>query len=555
MGREAKIPNITDFDAGNLALRPSETGVEAFAAAGRRIGAFYNQEGHAIAEAGARIGRGIQQAGDAAVAYADHQQINAGADHGATLFATLTDSWNKTSANADVHDPTVAQKWREEQLEPALQQFTQGFTTEKSQEWANRFVNTMRQHYFTKTEADMSSMASVAAHESVTNAVTKYSNTAVTDPSSVDTSIALFKQNLDDVIAANPNIKGPDAARVRLEVAEKGVRQIVQAGAMGAILNARDPEAAAAAWSKKYPGYVNGAEELQLAKAAKIQAKQNTLLNKQIQTENIRQAEFKMNSTINEASDKYVKINPDGTSTISPEFVKTVNDLPKTGAPNAWKMKEELGNWIEKQQKDPTGGSTDPAVRDDFNNRLSTLTTRELRLAQIPDAQHPNGRLSNKDFAAYEGFIKDRDTDPLANDPTFRYATEYAKEIFASRLGATKFQEGQFPAFMQKFMAAYKMASEGDKANALNINDPKSLFSTMLSAATSANLPDSIRDNGGVPSVPAYTPPSTPATKETVIGSKAEYDALAPGASFTYHGKKFTKPTAKDTATLAPGEM
>jgi hypothetical protein len=201
----------------------------------------------------------------------DHQQINAGADHGASLFANLTDSWNQTLSTADPHDPSVAKKWREEQLAPALDQFQQGFTTEKSQQWASHFANTMRTHMFEKTEAGMSSLAGIAVSTTVNNLGTKLSNLAVNDPTSVDASLNMVDHSIDGVIAANPNLKGEASARVRLEVGEKIKKQIIESGARGAIANSSDPDAAAAAWTDKYSDYINGADALTLARAAKTQ--------------------------------------------------------------------------------------------------------------------------------------------------------------------------------------------------------------------------------------------------------------------------------------------
>src|SRR5581483_9517027 len=101
-------------------------------------------------------------------------------------------------------------------------------------------------------------------------------------------------------------------------------------------------------------------------------------------------------------------------------------DLPKTGAPNAWKMKEELGNWIEKQQKDPSGGTTDAATLQQLDSRLfdadNPTTVMDLRRAQVA------GKLSNRDFSMREGLIKERDSEPIKN-PIFKAATDQAKAL------------------------------------------------------------------------------------------------------------------------------
>lgn len=494
------MPNITEFDAGNLTIRPSETGVEAAAAAGRRIGAFYNQQAEGVTRAGSEIGRGIANT----EAYFDHQQINAGADHGANLFASLTDSWNKTSAGADPHDPTVAQKWRTQVLEPALDQFSQGFTTEKAQDWANSYVNRLRQHYYEKTEADMSTLAGVAVHQSVTNAVTKFSNTAVSDPSSVDTSIGLFRQNLSDVIAANPNLKGADAAKVREEIGEEGVRKIVQAGAMGSILNSGNPEAAAAAWAKKYPDYVSGAEELQLAKAAKVQSRANLAYSKQAEAYQRMIDNSNVEAARNQIWSKYVTTDAaTGQPHIDPQFFKDAVQIPAKypNAPNATETARTLLDWGERQQK-PEKAVSDPAVTSDLSSRVldqdNPTTVIQTMRAEA------DGKITHQEGNQMRSLIELRDKMP--NDPMFKYAVDGAKAaIEGTTNGEKALAAGKFPAFMQSFMQEYlKERNAGTlKPNALDLNDETSLINQMIKPfSIENNIGGFIKQNGGVGAPP-----------------------------------------------------
>ena len=107
------MPNIRGYDTPNLGLQPSETGVEAFAGAGRRIGAFGSQVAATLSTVGGQLGSAVRNAGDAAVAYEDHREISHGMAAGAELIANLNDDWNNTAKNADPNDPSVAAKWRE----------------------------------------------------------------------------------------------------------------------------------------------------------------------------------------------------------------------------------------------------------------------------------------------------------------------------------------------------------------------------------------------------------------------------------------------------------
>jgi len=99
------MPQIPEYTAKPPGITAPETGVEAFAMAGRRIGAFYHQEGGELAGALSGAAREAQD-------FLDHQEISHGAVAYAGLMGDLTDEWNKTVASADPNDPTVAGKFR-----------------------------------------------------------------------------------------------------------------------------------------------------------------------------------------------------------------------------------------------------------------------------------------------------------------------------------------------------------------------------------------------------------------------------------------------------------
>jgi hypothetical protein len=122
--------------------------VESVAQAGRRLGAFYNQAAEAKQRLGTAIGGAVRDAGDAAVAYEDHRQISNGAAAGAKLFADLDKQWNDTlKANPDPRDTSIKGQFTDGMLGPALDNFSSQFTTQKSQQWAEHFVDATRQHF------------------------------------------------------------------------------------------------------------------------------------------------------------------------------------------------------------------------------------------------------------------------------------------------------------------------------------------------------------------------------------------------------------------------
>src|SRR5262245_9779407 len=212
------MPNIREFQTPALDLRATETGVEATAAAARRIGSFYNAAGAALQRTGERFGSAIRDAGDAYVRYEDHRQISQGAAEGAGIINGLNQEWNDIAKKADPNDPSVAQKFREERLEPTLEKFKSGFTTERSQQWAEHFTDQYRQHMFLKTSSDMSSMAADAIHMNMLKTGNSLGNAVFNDPSSLDFARDTAKRAIDGVVDSSPTIDAVRGAKAKTDI-------------------------------------------------------------------------------------------------------------------------------------------------------------------------------------------------------------------------------------------------------------------------------------------------------------------------------------------------
>jgi hypothetical protein len=265
------MPNIREFDAPALDIRPSEIGVEATAAAARRGGAFFNQAGQAYDSIGQRAGSAIRDAGDVAVQQISHQEITHGAATFAQLHADLTDKWNETVKNADPNDTSVAGKFNETVLQPALDKFQQAFNTEPGQKWAEGRIDALRDHMFQRASADMSTLAGDAVAVNVRKMSNAWSNAAINDPSSVPFLLNNADASIGGVVDSSPGLKGTAAAKVKNEILQKTKEDIVKSGAIGAIAKSANPEAAADEFAKRYPDYINGAEVKMLAANARQQ--------------------------------------------------------------------------------------------------------------------------------------------------------------------------------------------------------------------------------------------------------------------------------------------
>lgn len=263
------MPNIRSYDAPDgLTIAPSDRATESVANAGRRISANYDDAASAIRQAGNSFSSGIQAAGDVAVKWMDHREISAGAPAMATMLSGLDAKWNQTAKGADPNDPTVAAKFREEQLEPALEKMRGGFNTERSQAWADAQIDSMRNHFITKTSADMATLASVAAKQNVTTLTNQLSNAAISDPSSLKTSLDMVEHSIGAMVDSSPNLRGVEGAKIKAELLESAQSQIVKSAAIGAI--GLNPDAGLAKFSSpEYSKYISGAELQQLQQQAK----------------------------------------------------------------------------------------------------------------------------------------------------------------------------------------------------------------------------------------------------------------------------------------------
>jgi hypothetical protein len=250
------MPNIREYETPALDVRPTEIGIESTAAAGRRVGAFFHEAAGAISDIGQRVGGAIRAAGDTAVKYVDHQQISAGALGFAKLQDDAVTEWNGIAKTADPGDPSVGQQWREEKLEPRLQQFVSGFTTENGRRWAEAQTNQFRQHMFHQTTADMAEHAADAVHMQSVGTINTLAGTAYKDPSSVDNQISVLTSSTRAITGSSPTLTPAVASRVSREMTENGTKQIVHAAIAGAIAKGGDWQGIA----DRYSAYVDRAE-------------------------------------------------------------------------------------------------------------------------------------------------------------------------------------------------------------------------------------------------------------------------------------------------------
>lgn len=508
------MANIQPYQSPDISLRPTEEGINTIAGNARRVGAFYNQGAgaleslassvkNAFGSIGRALGSGIAVAGEEGVNIQTHDQISHGSAVASDMFVNLEKQWNDTVKNADPNDKSVAAKFKEQVLQPQLDKFAENFTTEKSQQFADGIINRYRQHFDTKTAADMSSMAGIAAKQNAQKTINSLSSAVYLDPSSLDTAIDSLKHSAEHIVGSSPTIDAETGARVTAELNQKGIESLVKSAVTGMI--AKNPNVDLDAIQKKYGDYINGGELKMFQKQAQTEARKNALVEKQTLETNRRLADQAVHEDTTKLITDTIKIDPQTNQpTIDPSFFKGALDIARKhpDAPNAAETVRTLLNWGEAQQNKERKIVTDQATASSLDSRMFTDDpTSKMDILKAEAA----GKLTRADAEIRTKIIDQRDKVPA--DPQFKFAMDGAKELIEGRTaGERSMQSGKYAAFMQEFLQEYQRQKAAGTLppNALSLRDPNSLLSKSMEAYKSP-LAAAIGGNGGV------KPPPPPA--------------------------------------------
>lgn len=401
------MPQIPQYEAPQgIGLHPSETGINATAGAARRLQGDYSEAAAAKSETGRRFGQDVEVAGDIGVKAIDHQQISEGAKTFAGMTAKKTQEWNDTVKNADPNDPTTAKKFIEENLEPALDEFKKGFITEKGQQYAEAHADSLREHMFHKTTADMATLAGEAAVVNTRQTINGLSNTVRSDPTSMDFALQTLETSTAGLVDSSPNLTGTAAAKVKTEVLQKGKEAIIKSAALGQIEKTGEvPD-----WvsDPKYSKYIDGAELKQLAQAAKYYERLGKSEERAARVQRDYESKVDFNTKINELE-----------ASVMPE---KVGDRPTLPA-DAWDKVRELSQH--------PGAALDPG-------RLKSLVTQFDTITNRMNKPEPLTRVSN---ATEMGLIKRfRATDDSRLEPGEDATKAVYEEYDAGRLTTAGFR-------------------------------------------------------------------------------------------------------------------
>jgi hypothetical protein len=395
------MPQIKTFDTPQLGLHPTETGINATAAAARRVGAEYNEAAGSIQAAGKMIGGGIVAAGDVAVKYLEHQDISRGAPAFANFEAAKTKEWNDNVKNADPNDPTLGPKFLEG-LEPQLDKFkSDGFLTEGGQKWAEARVDAFREHMLHKTTADMASLAGEAAKVNFRQTTNALSNTVRGDPTSLDYALRTAETSIGAMVDSSPNLTGVAAGKVKTELLQQAKESIIKSAALGHISQTGSvPEWAS---DPKFAPYINGAELKQFEQQARYFQRLNESENRAARAMREHDEKLDFHQQVNDLEIATMPKNVGDQPTLPQDYWSKLRDLSQhPGAaqdPGRIKTMVTNGEAITARlnKREPLGPVSHDTTMDLLRRMRATDESRLTDNGPIYDA-YQGGKLNNSDF-------------------------------------------------------------------------------------------------------------------------------------------------------------
>lgn len=519
------MANIKGYEApSGIGLSPTETGIEAFAGAARRMGAYGNQIADAKNQEGRQIASSITDVGSVVTTYVDQKDRSDISAAATGTLAKLDRDWalltkgnglDKNDPNyvppADPRDPTIAAKFMEENVGPALDKLNGIAIGENGNKFAESKIEQIRDHLSQKVTADMSTMAGQAAILQDRQTTNNLSNLVTTSPDfhSVDMALQMHKEAAAGA-KSNPNISGVQAGQLD-EHFQLSQEQIVHAAAASAISKAKDPVATADAFSRRYPDYIKGDAVNQLAKAAQTQTKANLYYDKQVEVLQKQQAVQAVHAASAKTINDNVSVDPQTNEvTVKPKFFKDALDIARNNpdAPNAAETVRTMIGWGQAQQSKERVIVDNPAVVTDFSNRLfdpnKPLTEMDLMRAST------KGDISNQTYTKFKGMISDLEQTPLKG-PVYQTTMKAAHSaLVLSGVGIPgKDDKGEqnYALFVQHFIPQYLAASRAGTLppNALDVKDPNSMISQAMEPfkrTVQQRIQDYTASLGGTPATP-----------------------------------------------------
>jgi hypothetical protein len=499
--------NIRVYNEQRLGISPNERASDALAGQARTVGALYDRAASSYNRIGDSLAGGIRAVGQVTDDYVAHREISSGGLNYAKMQQSLSSAWDNVVANADPNDGTVGQRFLQEVVEPTVQEFSKGFWSERGQKWAQSRAMAFRDHMFTKTAADMSTMAGVALETNLVQSINSYTNTVRTDPSSLQSVMEAYRSQVENVVATSVNLKGVAGVKARMSATQKGLEAIVQAAISSAI--DKNPQAGLEmAKDPELMKYVGGKDIKAFEREAKAVERERR--------EDYRWSVYLKDKKAKEVSDQgrmdaTFKI-LEGDPSITLKSLREREDLLPDD-------KRLLGQMLVREQKPATFAKESRAASVEAFQRMALPDGDPNKITELKqiDAYYAQGRLTKEDYK----FLREELAQPRTtggqrvNDTMTRFLADQRRAIMKpDRFGAVS------PADVQAAYAFEMDTRERVREYVKAGKDPMELF-----------MPDSPAFLGGPKNLRLYVQPSTERVREGFRPATSKQDpAPVPGA-------------------------
>ena len=291
----------------------------------------------------------------------------------------------------------------------------------------------------------------------------------------------------DDLVSSNPNLRGSQAAKFKIETVDASKRALIQAGALGIADQAADPVAAVRAYAAHFPTLISAQDADAIAKAARTQQHVNAMETREADAQQKRQSEQAVHVGANKNFQDNVNFDPTtGITTVKPEFYQRTLDLVKQNpnAPNAQRRPRPIsigGNHSSATTRRlPTRQHSDRLYDGMFR---ADKPTTEIDILKAETEHKINSQDANN-LLRLHGALQDKTLKgPIdRQDTTKAVHADLTGQLINVPGAHDAVGEAAYAGFLQSFIPKYlEMERAGTlPSNALDINNPKSMLSELM---------------------------------------------------------------------------
>lgn len=188
--------NIKTFSAGDGPALNTDKSNEAATQLSRSaavIGGYYKQAGEDYAKAGKTLGQAIDN-------HEYMNEVSTGAAASAALYNNKLKEWQQIATQPGaVNNPQLQQDFLDKNLEPALEQYQNGFSTDRGQKWALDQADRMRSEFYHTTSADIANLTGEQRLQDAKTVLNQYGSAIENDPTATDHSMEQFKSYVEAI--------------------------------------------------------------------------------------------------------------------------------------------------------------------------------------------------------------------------------------------------------------------------------------------------------------------------------------------------------------------